>query len=154
MSGDIWDEVKAEVIERLEAIAEYLEGRVADKVAKGVIYDTGEFFKQLEHEVVSDGDGDSYTVRVWSRVPYAKYIAGGKRPSWTPIEPLVGWVKRKKLSWVDKRTGDRLSVTQMAYMIRCKIKREGIRERNVFEEVMRDELDNIKKMLSDKIGGE
>jgi hypothetical protein len=73
---------------------------------------------------------------------------GGKVASWTPIVPLIAWVERKKLSWCDKK-GNKLTAKQMAYMIRNKIKREGIKERNVFQEVLNQELTWIESQIAE-----
>ena len=88
-----------------------------------------------------------------SDVAHEPYVLGGKAPSWTPIKPLIAWVEKKALSWVDKETNEPLSVKQMAYMIRAKIKREGSHwseGRNIFkmvfekrEEWIYKELDNL-----------
>ena len=67
---------------------------------------------------------------------------------------MKDWVARKGLDWVDKKTGGQLTIEQMAYMIRGKIKREGVAERNVFAEVIQNQekwifsqLDSIEVVL-------
>lgn len=104
-------------------------------LAKG-IKDRGDFYQNSGYAITSSGD--SINLVVGSNVKHEPFVLGGKVPSWTPIAPLKAWVERKGLSWVDKATGKALSVEQMAYMIRGKIKREGIEARNVFEEVIRN----------------
>jgi hypothetical protein len=143
----LWDEVKTDTMQRLEAIAETLEGKIAQRVSNyspGAIYHTGEFLNKLTHSVVDDGS--DFIVQIWSDAPHSRYVLGGKVPSWTPIKPLISWVEKKNLSWVDK-SGKRLTAIQMAYMIRNKIKRDGITERNVFREVLEDELSWIEQQL-------
>jgi len=143
----LWDEVKNDVIRRLEIITETLEGKIAQRISNyspNPIYHTGEFLNKLTHSV-TDENGD-FVVRIWSDAPHSNYVLGGKVPSWTPIKPLIAWVEKKRFSWVDK-SGKKLTVKQIAYMIRNKIKREGIRERNVFQEVLEAELAWIESQL-------
>ncbi len=73
----------------------------------------------------------------------------GKVPSWTPIAPLIAWVERKHLSWTDKETGKALTVAEIAYLIRGKIKREGIAARNVFATVIANREQWIYQQLND-----
>lgn len=146
-SDDVWAEVKGELMTRLEAIAEVLEGKVAKKISHYKPYairDTGEFLNRLTHRVKEEKD--YITLTVWSDTPHAKYVLGGKVPSYTPLAPLEAWVIRKRLAWTDKK-GNTLTALQMAYMIRNKIKREGIKERNVMQEVIKEEIGWIEKQL-------
>lgn len=79
---------------------------------------------------------DSMILHVGSNVKHEPFVLGGKVPSWTPIAPLIAWVERKHLSWTDKKTGLELTIEEIAYLIRGKIKREGIAARNIFAEVL------------------
>jgi len=99
------------------------------------IYDRGDFLHATGYEVVSAGN--HITLKFGSNVSHAPFVLGGKVPSWTPVAPIKAWVERKNLSWVDKKTGNPLTVDAMAWMIVTKIRREGIKARNVFEEVFR-----------------
>ena len=94
---------------------------------------TGDFMDKIGYAV--NKEGNVWGLNIGSNVKYEPYILGGKQPSWTPLEPLKAWVEQKGLSWADKKTGKELSITQMAYMVRNKIKREGVKERNIVQEV-------------------
>ena len=146
--NNLWDEIKLDVMLKLEEIAEAIEGKIALKISNyspRPIYDTGEFLNKLTHSVTEENN--DIIVRIWSDTQHTKYILGGKVPSWTPLKPLIAWVERKKLNWTDK-SGKKLTAIQMAYLIRNKIKREGIKERNVFREVWEEEYSWIKSQLN------
>ena len=112
------------------------------------IEDKGDFRRNIGYAVVRAET--SIDMKVGSNVGHAPYVLGGKVPSWTPLAPIVAWVERKGLSWVSKQTGKVMTVEQMAHSIIHKIKREGIKGRNIFAEIMKnrqkwifDELDRI-----------
>jgi hypothetical protein len=118
-------EARADVMQRLEIIAETLEGKIAQRVSNYkpfTIYHTGELLNKLTHSVTNDES--SFLVRILSDAPHSRYVLGGKVPSWTPIKPLISWVEKKKLSWVDK-SDKKFRAIQMAYMIRIKYHREA-----------------------------
>ena len=73
----------------------------------------------------------------------------GKVPSWPPIAPLIAWVERKHISWSDKETGKALTVAEIAYLIRGKIKREGIAARNVFASIIANREQCIYQQFND-----
>lgn len=150
------DELMIEIYRALWAALEqkvHLIGSVLDadsrrEIQAEKIYDKGDFYGNTGYVVQTVGD--TLVLRIGSNVRHEPFVLGGKVPSWTPIAPLIGWVGRKQLSWVDKRSGKALSIEQMAYMIRAKIKREGIEPRNVFatvvanrEEWISQQIDNI-----------
>ncbi len=88
-------------------------------------------------------------LRVGSNVRHEPFVLGGKVPSWTPIAPLIAWVERKHLSWTDKEAGKLLTVAEIAYLIRGKIKLEGIAARNVFASVISNREQWIYQQLND-----
>jgi len=98
------------------------------------IYDQGDFYNAISYLVTPQPDG--FTLAVGSNVRHEPFVLGGKVPSWTPIAPLIAWVTRKSLSWTDRKTGKQLTVEQIAYLIRGKIRREGIPARNIFKTVI------------------
>ena len=51
--------------------------------------------------------------------------------------------------WTDKETGKALTVAEIAYLIRGKIKREGIAARNVFAQVIANREQWIYQQLND-----
>jgi hypothetical protein len=148
-TNEFRDEVKEEVYRQCEIIAQTLEDKIAYRISNykpHAIYDKGDFLNNLKHLVTADGD--IITIEVGSSAPHATYVTSGSQYSFKKpvLPPLLAWVKRKRLSWVDK-SGKALTALQMAFMIRNKIYRDGIKERNVFDEVLREELDWIKKKL-------
>ena len=117
-------------------------------------FESTEGFAPQIHSYEVEVGSSSIALIVGSNVPHEPFVLGGKAPSWTPLEPLKAWVERKNLSWVDKKSGKALTIEQMAYMIRAKIKREGIPARNVFAEVIKNreswifqQLDSIEVVL-------
>lgn len=148
---EIYQAIYAALEQRVHLIGNIL---VADsnKEAKKQGIGDGDFYNAIGYIVEDIPDG--MILHLGSDIEYEQYVLGGKVPSWTPIKPLIAWVERKALSWADKKTGKQLTVEQMAYMIRSKIKREGIPARNIFETVInnRDEwiyqqLDSIEVKL-------
>ena len=135
--------VKA-IEQKLNLIGSVIEGEARAKILEYDIRDKGDFYQNTGYELDSQ---DNYCIlEVGSGVKHQDYVLGGKEPSWTPIEPLKAWVERKQLSWVDKNNKV-LSVDSIAYLIRSKIKREGIPARNVFAEVIKNREEWIYKQL-------
>ena len=119
---------------RLHLIGSVIDADSRKEILTQQIYDKCDFYGNTGYVVETDDSG--MTLRVGSNVRHEPFVLGGKVPSWTPIAPLIAWVERKHLSWTDKETGKLLTVTEIAYLIRGKIKREGIAARNVFASVI------------------
>lgn len=70
--------------------------------------------------------GERYTVYLNSR-DYLKYIELGVKPHWPPVEPILQWVKDKKLP-TKESTGNKNLPTekQLTYLVRRKIGLKGI----------------------------
>jgi hypothetical protein len=138
----IENEVMAEIYRAIWTALEgklYLIGSVVEKDARKLaleqkIYDKGDFYQGIGY-LVKD-EGSEMSLFVGSNVKHEPYVLGGKVPSWTPIQPLIGWVERKQLHWVDKKSGKALTVEQMAHLIQHKIRARGIEARNIFQEVL------------------
>jgi len=136
------DELMAEIFRaiyialesRLHLIGSVIDADARKEILAQNIYDKGDFFRNTGYLVETNSTG--MTLRVGSNVKHEPFVLGGKVPSWTPIAPLIGWVERKHMSWTDKETGRLLTTIEIAYLIRGKIKREGIAARNVFAEVI------------------
>lgn len=144
----VYQEIVSKYMRKMEMLGERLEGKIAEKIAHyepTPIYDTGEFYRKLTHSVKHECD--TITLRLWSNAPHSKYVLGGKVPSWTPIAPLKTWVERKGLSWLDSR-GKEMTTEQMAFLIQRKIRRYGIKERNVLAEVFKENEGWIRAALS------
>lgn len=69
--------------------------------------------------------GERYTVYLNSR-DYLKYIELGTKPHWPPVEPILQWVKDKKLP-TKESTGNKNLPTekQLTYLVRRKIGLKG-----------------------------
>ena len=131
---------------RLHLIGSVIDADSRKEILAQQIYDKGDFYGNTGYLVETQPSG--MTLRVGSNVKHEPFVLGGKVPSWTPIAPLISWVERKHLSWTDKATGKLLTAQQIAYLIRGKIKREGIAARNVFAEVLSNREQWIYQQLS------
>lgn len=149
MPDDLMREIYRAIYSALERKLHYIgsaiDGAARRAILEEKIYDKGDFYRNAGYLVNSFEDG--FTLQVGSRVAHEPFVLGGKVPSWTPIAPLVAWVERKQLHWVDKQSGKALSAEQMAYMIRSKILREGIAARNVYETVLNNKEQWIYQQL-------
>ncbi len=121
---------------KMHLIGSVIDADARREIIAQKIVDRGDFYANAGYLVEANATG--ITLRVGSNVRHEPYVLGGKVPSWTPIAPLIAWVQRKGLSWVDKKSGAQLKVEQIAYMIRAKIHREGIEARNVYETVIKN----------------
>jgi hypothetical protein len=119
---------------RLHLIGSVIDADARKEILDQNIYDKGDFYGNTGYLVETQPSG--MILRVGSNVKHEPFVLGGKVPSWTPIAPLIAWVERKHLAWTDKKTGKQLTIAEIAYLIRSKIKREGIAARNVFAEVI------------------
>lgn len=145
----VMDDIYRALMSELEGVV-YRIGSVIDRdarkeILRQKIYDKGDFYDNAGYLVRPIEDG--YVLHVGSNVRHEPFVLGGKVPSWTPIKPLIDWVARKSLSWVDKKSGKRLTIEQMAYMIRWKIKEVGIEPRNVYEEIIKNKEEWIYEQL-------
>jgi len=131
---EIYLAIYAALESRLHLIGSVLDAESRKEILAQQIYDKGDFYGNTGYLV--ETSPSAMILRVGSNVRHEPFVLGGKVPSWTPIAPLIAWVERKHLSWTDKETGKLLTVAEIAYLIRGKIKREGIAARNVFAEVI------------------
>ena len=131
---EIYLAIYAALESRLHLIGSVIDAESRKEILAQQIYDKGDFYGNTGYLV--ETSPDAMILRVGSNVRHEPFVLGGKVPSWTPIAPLIAWVERKHLSWTDKETGKLLTVAEIAYLIRGKIKREGIAARNVFAEII------------------
>jgi len=131
---EIYLAIYAALESRLHLIGSVLDAESRKEILAQQIYDKGVFYGNAGYLI--ETSPSAMILRVGSNVRHEPFVVGGKVPSWTPIAPLIAWVERKHLSWTDKETGKLLTVAEIAYLIRGKIKREGIAARNVFAEVI------------------
>jgi hypothetical protein len=132
---------------RLHLIGSVIDAESRREILAQQIYDKGDFYGNTGYLV--ETSPSAMILRVGSNVKHEPFVLGGKVPSWTPIAPLIAWVERKHLSWTDKETGKALTVAEIAYLIRGKIKREGIAARNVFAQVIANREQWIYQQLND-----
>ncbi len=132
---------------RLHLIGSVIDADSRKEILAQQIFDKGDFYGNTGYLLQTTDK--AMILRVGSNVRHEPFVLGGKVPSWTPIAPLIAWVERKHLSWTDKETGKALTVAEIAYLIRGKIKREGIAARNVFASVIANREQWIYQQLND-----
>jgi len=144
---EIYRAIYSALESRLHLIGSVIDADSRKEILAQQIYDKGDFYGNTGY-LLQTTDTDMI-LRVGSNVKHEPFVLGGKVPSWTPIAPLIAWVERKNLSWTDKETGKALTVAEIAYLIRGKIKREGIAARNVFASVIANREQWIYQQLND-----
>jgi hypothetical protein len=144
---EIYRAIYAALESRLHLIGSVIDADSRKEILAQQIYDKGDFYGNTGYLLQTTDS--AMILRLGSNVKHEPFVLGGKVPSWTPIAPLIGWVERKHLSWTDKETGKALTVAEIAYLIRGKIKREGITARNVFASVISNREQWIYQQLND-----
>lgn len=136
--AEIFQEIYRAIItaldSRLHLIGSVIDADARREILAQKIFDKGDFYANAFYIVDTVSDG--MVLRVGSNVKHEQYVLGGKVPSGTPMAPLIAWVERKKLAWVDKKSGESLKVEQIAKLIFWKIKHHGIAARNVYQTVL------------------
>jgi hypothetical protein len=140
-----WQKIIHEIEKALHEIGNELVKDSKREIINKDIRDKGDFYRNTDYIV--SRSGLSFRMQIGSNVAHEPWVLGGKQPSWTPVAPIKAWVERKGLAWADKKTGQPLTVEQMAFAIVGKIKREGIEARNVFQDVISDRKGYIKRRL-------
>lgn len=141
----VYEAIIAALDSRFHLIGSVIEGEARKEAMRLNIKDRGDFIQALGYVVQRESDG--LNLIVGSNVPHEPYVLGGKVPSWTPFEPIKGWVERRGLSWTDKETGRALTVAEMAWMIIHTIRKRGIPARNIFATV----IDNREKWIFEQL---
>ncbi len=144
---EVYRAIYAALESRLHLIGSVIDAESRKEILAQQIYDKGDFYGNTGY-LMQTAD-TAMILRVGSNVRHEPFVLGGKVPSWTPIAPLIAWVERKHLSWTDKETGKALTVAEIAYLIRGKVKREGIAARNVFASVIANREQWIYQQLSE-----
>lgn len=83
-------------------------------------------------------EGDVY--EVWlDTLKYLKFLDKGTQSHWAPEEPILKWVKEKRLP-TRELMGDKTLPTekQLSFLIRRKIAEEGTKAYNTFTETLED----------------
>ena len=144
---EIYRAIYAALESRMHLIGSVIDAESRKEILAQQIYDKGDFYGNTGYLLQTTDT--AMILRVGSNVRHEPFVLGGKVPSWTPIAPLIAWVERKNLSWTDQETGKVLTVAEIAYLIRGKIKREGIAARNVFASVISNREQWIYQQLND-----
>jgi hypothetical protein len=144
---EIYRAIYSALESRLHLIGSVIDADSRREILAQQIYDKGDFYGNTGYLLQTTDT--AMILRVGSNVKHEHFVLGGKVPSWTPIAPLIAWVERRHLSWTDKETGKALTVAEIAYLIRGKIKREGIAARNVFAQVIANREQWIYQQLND-----
>ena len=87
-------------------------------------------------------DGSVYTV-ILNSLDYLKYLETGTKPHWPPTEPILRWVKDKRLP-TRELTGDKSLPTekQLTYLVCRKIAKDGTEPNYIIAETI-EELNEI-----------
>lgn len=134
---------------KLDYMGNVLMGQVIKEASGRKIRAKGDFINNMSYEVVETPT--ALILRVGSKVDHAKYVLGGKVPSWTPLEPLLKWIKVRRIVWWDKNR--KMEDKEIAWLISLKHKREGIAARNVVQDVIDKRESWIRKEL-ESTGGQ
>lgn len=142
-----FDELAREIMggyrRKLDYMGDLLKGQMIKEASSRKIRAKGDFIKNMSYEVVETPT--ALILRLGSKVEHAKYVLGGKVPSWTPLEPLMEWIKVRKIVWWDKNR--KMEDKEIAWLISRKHKREGIEPRNIVQDVIDKREGWIRKEL-------
>ena len=142
---DTWKRIYDEIIKALYEIGYTITGDAKRMCFEKKIYAFGDFERNIK-PVVSGNLSAGMRLQVGSNVAHEPYVLGGKQPSWTPFVPILAWVEKKGLEWVDKRKKV-MTAEQIAWTIIHFIKREGIPARNIFAEILTDRKSYVMNRL-------
>ena len=130
---------------RLDKIGLVLQGQMKKEARQQKIWAKGDFVRNMDYEVVQEGN--YLGLKLGSNVEHAQYVLGGKIPSWTPIDPIIEWIKTRRIVWYDNND-KKMKPKQMAFLISRKHSRVGIPERNIPAEVIEKRRNWIDKQLN------
>jgi len=129
---------------KLDYMGDLLKGQMIKEASSRKIRAKGDFINNMSYEVVETPT--ALILRLGSKADHAKYVLGGKVPSWTPLEPLMEWIKVRKIVWWDKNR--KMEDKEIAWLISRKHKREGIEPRNIVQDVIDKREGWIRKELA------
>lgn len=112
------NEYEIQLIEVRKVLTEYktkFEELVKTKIQKKDKIASGNLLASISTKI--EVDGSVYTV-ILNSLYYLKYLETGTKPHWPPTEPILKWVKDKRLP-TREYTGDKSLPTekQLAYLI-------------------------------------
>ena len=129
------NEYEIQLIEVRKVLTEYkTKIQKKDKIA------SGNLLASISTKI--EVDGSVYTV-ILNSANYLKYLETGTKPHWPPTEPILRWVKDKRLP-TRELTGDKSLPTekQLTYLVRRKIAEEGTGKNYIIAETI-EELNEI-----------
>jgi len=137
------DEYQIQLIEVRKVLTEYrmrFEELIKRKIMDKDKIASGNLLASINTTV--EIDGNVYTVYLNS-LKYLKFLETGTKPHWPPSEPILQWVKDKRLP-TRELTGDKSLPTekQLAYFVRRKISKEGTEKNFIIAETI-EELNEI-----------
>ena len=129
------NEYEIQLIEVRKVLTEYkTKIQKKDKIA------SGNLLASISTKI--EVDGSVYTV-ILNSANYLKYLETGTKPHWPPTEPILRWVKDKRLP-TREYTGDKSLPTekQLTYLVCRKISEEGTEKNYIIAETI-EELNEI-----------
>ena len=137
------NEYEIQLIEVRKVLTEYktrFEELVKTKIQEKDKIASGNLLASISTKI--EVDGSVYTV-ILNSLNYLKYLETGTKPHWPPSEPILQWVKDKRLP-TRELTGDKSLPTekQLAYLVRRKISKEGTEKNFIIAETI-EELNEI-----------
>lgn len=114
----VLDEYGREFTEKMKTSLQTKDSRGYNRVASGAL------LASLRTTTEPNSNHSVYKVYLHHK-PYLKYIENGTRPHWAPIDPLIRWVKEKRIPTGDGKKGNLPTEKQVAYMVQHKIAKEG-----------------------------
>ena len=137
------NEYEIQLIEVRKVLTEYktkFEELIKTKIQKKDKIASGNLLASISTKI--EVDGSVYTV-ILNSLNYLKYLETGTKPHWPPTEPILKWVKDKRLP-TRELTGDKSLPTekQLAYLVRRKISKEGTEKNFIIAETI-EELNEI-----------
>ena len=112
------NEYEIQLIEVRKVLTEYktkFEELIRTKIQKKDKIASGNLLASISTKI--EVDGSVYTV-ILNSLNYLKYLETGTKPHWPPTEPILRWVKDKRLP-TRELTGDKSLPTekQLAYLV-------------------------------------
>ena len=137
------NEYEIQLIEVRKVLTEYktkFEELVKTKIQKKDKIASGNLLASISTKI--EVDGSVYTV-ILNSLNYLKYLETGTKPHWPPSEPILQWVKDKRLP-TRELTGDKSLPTekQLTYLVSRKIAKEGTEKNFIIAETI-EELNEI-----------
>lgn len=112
----------------LSEYAKRYEELIKRKIQDEDMIATGNLLASISTEVIVDGV--IYKV-VLNSLEYIKYLESGTKPHYPPQEPIIKWIRAKKLPTKDYCGGDLPTEKQLAFLIQRKIGLFGTEERPI-----------------------